>query len=165
MKTLIIFFIAVIMVVTVDAQTPQLKPTLKPLPGNKTLTVVLPADLTITNITLSRAMFSADLKQWLIKVFVTVKNNGGVITPQTFIKPVIQKTGSTEWKYIGSTDLFPAVKPGESITREYTFPDKQKIISPRDSFSFKLIIDSDNTIKEGNENNNESSAILISSSN
>ena len=151
--TAILFFLALV----TNGQNTQ-------LPAPEKLTLLQPADLVITGMSVVNAVFNTNVKAWVIKVNITVKNTGQIITAATDLKPWIKKSTSV-WKPIGSPAILIGLKPGESLTKEYVFVDKLKVLAPLDVFSFKVQVDASSKIKEGNETNNESLILNISPSN
>jgi hypothetical protein len=134
------------------------------LPTPEKLKLLQPADLVITDISLISASFNTNVKAWVIKVNITVKNAGQIITAATDLKPWVKKSTAV-WKPIGSPAILIGLKPGESLSKEYAFVDKLQVLAPLDVFSFKVQVDAGSKIKEGNETNNESSILNISPSN
>jgi CARDB len=146
------------------AQNPQLpsgtavKPSL-PVPVNPK--PVQPADLLITSMSLTHAAFDVNLKGWVIKVNITVKNAGGLLAAPTDIKPFVKQTGNSSWKHTGTLGILIGLRPGESVTKEYVFVDKLRVLPQRGGFDFKVQADTGNKVTESSENNNFSSVITI----
>lgn len=161
MKKLIVL-VSLFATVCAQAQNPSAINRELPAPKLKPLQ---PADLVIANTTLVNAVWSPDLKEWVIKVNLTIKNTGQINTTGTDLKPMVQKTGTSQWKHTGTNGILIGLKPGESVTKEYVFVDKQRILGRTDSFRFKVVMDPFNKVKEANENNNESALLNITSPN
>lgn len=142
------------------AQLPTNVNTQKPAPEK--LKLVQPADIVITDMTLVSANFDHGVKGWVIKVNVTAKNNGQLIAASTDLKPLIQ-IRTTAWQDIGTAGTLPALKPGESVTKEYVFVDKKRLAGQTATFKFKIWADANNRVKESNDSNNESALLTISS--
>jgi hypothetical protein len=106
-------------------------------------------------------VFSNDLKNWVIKVNVTVKNAGGLISASTDLKPFAKQTGNNAWKHTGTMGILIGLRPGESVTKEYVFVDKQKLLPARAGFEFKVQADTYNKVTESNENNNVSAILAV----
>jgi|GEM_PF-4511028 len=142
----------------VQAQIPQSpitdKPTLKVKP-------LQPADLVVTHVSLISAAWNNDQKAWVIKVNVTVKNAGGVISPTGILIGLVKKNNGIRWEKLPLAAQVNALNAGASVTKEYTFIDRDKILGVNDRFSFLIRLDPANAIKEGNENNNDSAPLAI----
>lgn len=146
------------------AQNPQLpsgtavKPSL-PVPVNPK--PVQPADLVITNMSITHAAFDINLKGWVIKATITIKNAGGLLSANTDIKPFVKQSGTSAWKHTGTLGILIGLRPGESVTKEYVFVDKLRVLPQTGSFDFKVQADTGNKVTESSENNNSSSVITL----
>lgn len=131
------------------------------LPAPKNLQVVAKPDLIITNVTVVSATggVSAD---WDIRLSVTVKNTGGIITPATKFKATAKSAaaGNNPWKDFGYADC-PKVGPGQTITTEIRLRDNNWAMHKVPKFNLVLKADGTNLVAEGSENNNSTTGILI----
>lgn len=159
-KIIFLLLAAVAFLIKATAQNLPL-PTGKPQLPAPVLKPVQPADLVITNISLTEAVFSNDLKNWVIKVSVTVKNAGGLMSIATDLKAFAKQTSNNTWKPTGTMGILIGLRPGESVTKEYVFVDKQKLLPARAGFEFKVQADSNNKVTESNENNNVSAILAV----
>jgi CARDB len=156
---LIAFFISAI-AMSQSVQTPV--NTEKPAPKN--LRLLQKADLTITQINIVSA--TGQNTDWDVRLSVTIKNSGGIITPKFKIRGFAQNAAAAAnpWKNFGDIE-FPAVGPGQSVTREIRFLDKPWVMHKIPQFNLRLKADGTNLISESNETNNEASPLLISATN
>lgn len=131
------------------------------LPAPKNLQVLARPDLVISNVTVVSATggLSAD---WDIRLSVTVKNTGGMITPATKFKATAKNAaaGNHPWKDFGYADC-PKVGPGQSITTEIRLRDNNWAMHKVAKFNLVLKADGTNLVAEGSENNNSTTGILI----
>ena len=130
-------------------------------PAPKNLTLLQKADLTITNISLVSA--TGQNTDWDVRLSVTVRNAGGIITSKFKIRGLAQNAASATnpWKNFGDIE-FPAVGPGQSVTREIHFLDKPWVMHKIPQFNLRLKADVTNLVIESNETNNEAAPLLIS---
>lgn len=162
-KTIIITDITIIWLmllqVNLNAQTISGKPRQPQQLDRSKIRLLTKADLSIVNATLISA--AEGTKYWVIKVQVTIKNSGETKSPATTVRASAKKDGNNEsWKKI--TDVsFPALNPGQSLTRELVFNDYHWAVHKVPKFSLKLDADPENLIPEINESNNSSNGILI----
>ncbi len=162
MKRIIAVIVAVLICMHGIAQIPgpvTVKPGQKPLPRN--LKVVTKANLSISALSLLSATGGND--RWDIKLAVTIKNSGGLKTPECKIRAMAQNAAaaSNPWKELAIFDL-PALNPGGSLTREYHILDKAWIMHKIPVFNLKLEADYGNHVDESSESDNESAVIRIS---
>lgn len=151
-----------ITVITAIAQTPQLPNGNPQLPAPKNLKVVAPPDLSITEVRLISATGWSD--SWDIRLFVTIKNNGGLIAAESKVRAYVQDASgsATSWKTFVDLPKIPAINPGQSVTTEIRYFDKAWVMHKIRSINLKLKADAGSVVTESNENNNESSTLLIS---
>ena len=146
--------------VTVTAQNTQL-PIGKPKLPAPVLKPLQPADLVITHISLTEAAFNNDLKSWVIKVNITIKNAGGLLSIATDVKPFAKQNGSNNWKHTGTQGILIGLRPGESVTKEHVFVDKLRVLPAAGGFEFKVQADASNKVTESNEGNNTSVVLTV----
>ncbi|MDP4264846.1 MAG: CARDB domain-containing protein [Bacteroidota bacterium] len=168
MKKNFLFLIATLLCVAVFAQTPKL-PTGQPgkpqLPAPK-IPALKPADLVVTGIQLLIAEKNNTTKSVSVKVKVTVKNNGQLDAGATKLSGAFQKTTAqgVSWTEVSQLADFPAIKAGQSVTRDCSFTIPIGLINDNrsvNSFNFRVKADVMDAVKESDENNNFSQGILI----
>ena len=159
-KRLQLSFLLCLAVVTVFSQT-TLPQTTGKQPAPKNLQVLAKPDLIITNVTVVAATGGVSAG-WDIRLSVTVKNTGGIITPATKFKATAKNAaaGNHPWKDFGYADC-PKVGPGQTITTEIRLRDNNWAMHKVPKFNLVLKADGTNLVTEGSENNNSTAGILI----
>ena len=73
------------------------------------------------------------------------------------------KTATGSWVSFGLLANISAINPGETVTADYSFKDREKVVSSG-PFDLKIQVDHGNTTRESNETNNYSTIIHINPS-
>jgi hypothetical protein len=143
------------------AQKPMgTNPNQKNLPTK--LEVIAPADLHITGTGLISAI-GGEATVWDVKLIISVKNSGALLAPATKLKVFAQNASNNAnpWKPFVMV-AFPSVAPGATVTKEIRVYDTDRVMNKIPRMNLKLKADGENKVSESNENNNESSIILVS---
>lgn len=132
------------------------------LPAPKNLKPLTKPDLVITDMSVVSIDGNGIDKDWEIRLSVTIKNAGGLAAPQTTFKAMAQNAAVTSnpWKNFG-TAACPKINPGQTVTTEIRFVDKQWVMHKIPRFNLMLKADASNKVVESAEDNNNSKGILI----
>ena len=163
MKAVTSFVILFLIVLQVNAQTPQL-PTGNPgqpqLPIPK-LKPLKPADLTVTGITFVSFVHNAAAKTYVVKIIVTTRNNGELKSAKTQLSASTKTpVGAGSWTVMGEAGNVNAIDPGRTYSAVYSFKANALTIGGV-SFDFRVKTDSGNFVVESDETNNHSETIVI----
>lgn len=126
-----------------------------------TLSKLSPADVEVSAISFRSIVFDSRSKIFLIKVFVTIKNNADIKSPKTELEAYTKSPASGGvWKGLNSLQNVPVIEPGKTYSAEYTFKGSLSTIGSV-AFDFFLKIDPKGLIAELDEINNSSKSIVI----
>lgn len=120
-----------------------------------------PADLSVNEISFISIYFDVNKMTYLVKVAVTIRNEGTLTSEKTKIGAYTKSADSPgSWKIMGTAINIPAISPGGSYKSEFSF--KESILSVGTvSFDFRIKVDPGNSVTESDKMNNYSKSILI----
>ena len=118
-------------------------------------------DLAVASIRFIATTKNYDLKVYIVKVQLQIKNTGNADAPASILVGFINTTnGINGWQELGKTNTLPIIKAGGQIDQEFMFQVPFSLEREAGS-AFRVKVDGTNGVKELEEKNNTTAGILI----